>query len=394
MNKYAGINREEAISLLSSFIRVPSINPAFRTENDTESTYFGEEAVAEVLCEWLEAANIDCSMEAVEPGRPNLLARVKGRSGAKKMLWEGHLDTVQVTGMADPFTPRLEGDRLYGRGAVDDGASVVAFMLAMRALKASPPQADVDFLAAMDEEFSFRGIVHHLARKDHYDLGVAGEPTSLRVVRACKGTVRWWVNVEGRNAHTGKPEEGINGITIARRILELYDAEMQRRANVHPLLGPATLTCTAIEAGVGPNTVPAACRMRFDYRFLPSEPGLEVHAAFKAAAEAAASEFPGATVTVEAPFVNSSAMDNPETSEIVTRMGRICAAYGVEAESIGVPYGSDATKMVDIGGIPTIIFGPGSIDKAHALDEFAEIEPIVQAAKMLVDLAHDLEAPL
>ncbi|MBV2143544.1 M20/M25/M40 family metallo-hydrolase [Falsochrobactrum sp. TDYN1] len=393
MTRYAGIDREAAISLLSSFIRIPSINPAFRTEND-EPSHFGEEAVAEVLCEWLEGADIDCNIEAVEPGRPNLVARVKGRSGTKRMLWEGHLDTVQVAGMADPFTPRMEGDKIFGRGAVDDGASVIAFMLAMRALKASPPEADVDFLAAMDEEYSYRGILHHLARKEHYDLGVAGEPTSLRVIRACKGTVRWWVNIEGRNAHTGKPQEGINGITIARRVLELYDDEMARRTVAHPLLGPATLTCTAIEAGVGPNTVPAACRLRFDYRYLPTELGTEVHAAFKSAAEAAVAEFPGARITVEAPFVDSSAMDIPEASEIVARMSKICGAYGIDPMPIGVPYGSDATKMVNIAAIPTIIFGPGSIDQAHAIDEYAEIEPILKAAKMLVDLAHELDTPL
>ncbi|WP_343315378.1 M20/M25/M40 family metallo-hydrolase [Brucella sp. BE17] len=394
MMKYTGINREAVISLLSSFITIPSINPAFQTENDEDASQFGEQAVAEALYGWFRAENIDCAIDEVAPGRPNLIARIKGRQATKRMLWEGHLDTVQVSGMAEPFNPRIEGDKIFGRGAVDDGASVVAFMLAMRALKAMPPQSDVDFLAAMDEEFSYQGILHHLAREEQYDLGVAGEPTSLRVVRACKGTVRWWVNIEGRNAHTGKPEEGINGITIARRILDAYDAEMARRTHVHPLLGPATLTCTAIEAGIGPNTVPAVCRLRFDYRYLPTELGLEVHADFKTVAEAVVAEFPDACVAVETPFVDSSAMDIAQTSEIVARMSSVCARYEVNPESIGVPYGSDATKMVNNAAIPTIIFGPGSIDQAHAIDEFAEIEPIIKAAKMLVDLAHDLETPL
>lgn len=391
MTLYAGIDRESAISLLSAFVEVPSINPSFKSPDDQDSSHFGEEAVARVLKSWFEKAGVVSELDFVDAHRPNLIARVKGRSGTKRMLWEGHLDTVQVTGMSAPFTPRLEGDRLYGRGAVDDGASVVAFMLAMRALNASPPEADVDFLGAMDEEFSFRGILHHLKRKERYDLAVAGEPTSLRVVRACKGTVRWWVDIEGRSAHTGKPHEGINGITIAQRILEQYDAEMARRLDIHPLLGPATLTCTSIEAGVGPNTVPASCRMRFDYRYLATETGMDVFASFKAIAEQVAAEFPGARIYAEPPFVDSSAMDVPETSEIVQRMGQVCKAHGINEEAIGVPYGSDATKIVNLANIPTIVFGPGSIDQAHAVDEFAEIEPIVQAAKMLVDLAHELD---
>src|SRR5690606_36988260 len=287
MTLYAGIDRESAISLLSAFVEVPSINPSFKNPDDQDSSHFGEEAVARVLKSWFEKAGVVSELDFVDAHRPNLIARVKGRSGTKRMLWEGHLDTVQVTGMAAPFTPRLEGDRLYGRGAVDDGASLVAFMLALRALSVAPPPADVDFVAAMDEEYSYLGVLHHIARNERYDLGVAGEPTSLRVVRACKGTVRWWVEIEGRNAHTGKPEEGINGITIARHVLALFDAEMTTRTAQHPLLGAATLTCTAIEAGIGPNTVPGICRMRFDYRFLPSETGAGVHASFQAIAETA-----------------------------------------------------------------------------------------------------------
>lgn len=387
MEKYRGIDREAAVALLSLVVRTPSINPAFRTEGDDPAD-FGEARLAAALAGWLAEAGIEAVIDEVLPGRPNVIARAPGTDGERRMIWEAHLDTVQVTGMAAPFTPRLEGDRLYGRGAVDDGASLVAFMLALRALSVAPPPADVDFVAAMDEEYSYLGVLHHIARNERYDLGVAGEPTSLRVVRACKGTVRWWVEIEGRNAHTGKPEEGINGITVARHILDLYDRELARAPAAHPLLGPPTLTCTAIEAGVGPNTVPATCRMRFDYRYLPVEEGAEIHARYAAIARSAAAAFPGAQVRVEAPFVDSSAMDVEAESAIVRLAGRVCAAHGVDPAAIGVPYGSDATKLVNNAGIPTIIFGPGSIDCAHAPDEFADISEILQAARMLVDLAH------
>lgn len=393
MSKYQGISHEEALELLSAFVRVPSINPAFLSAGDDPAD-FGEAAAAAVLRDWCNVNGIDNRLDPVEEGRPNLIARVKGTTGAKRMLWEGHLDTVQVTGMTAPFTPRLEGDRLYGRGAVDDGASIVAFLLALRALNATPPEADVDFLAAVDEEFAYRGITHHLSGGEGYDVGVAGEPTSLQVVRACKGTVRWWVDVEGRNAHTGRPEEGLNAVTVARRILDAYDAEMDKCPEEHPLLGRPSLTCTAFESGIGPNTVPGTSRIRFDYRYLPTETGQSVYAVFRSLAESVVEQFPEARIRVGAPFVDSSAMDVPAENEIVRRLGRICAAYGLSQDAIGVPYGSDATKMVNIASIPSVIFGPGSIDQAHTVDEFAEITPIVTAAKMLVDLAHDLSAPL
>lgn len=392
MSKYSGIDRSSAIELLSAFVRVPSINPAFRAEQD-DPTLFGEAAAADMLQAWCSQNGIDSSLDLVEPGRPNLVARVKGTDGTKRMLWEGHLDTVQVTGMEEPFAARLDGDRLYGRGAVDDGASVVAFLLALRALNAHPPRVDVDVLAAADEEFAYKGIMHHLGRGEHYDVGVAGEPTSLRVVRSCKGTVRWWVEIEGRNAHTGRPEEGINAVTVARKVLDAYDAEMERRTEEHPLLGKPTLTCTAFEAGIGPNTVPGSSRIRFDYRYLPTESGQAVYEHFKSLAQGVHALFPEARIAVGAPFVDSSAMDVPSESEIVQRLGRVCSAHGLPEEAVGVPYGSDATKMVNVAKIPSVIFGPGSIEQAHTVDEFAEITPILEAARILVDLAHDLDAP-
>jgi succinyl-diaminopimelate desuccinylase len=260
-------------------------------------------------------------------------------------------------------------------------------MLAIRALAADPPSGDVDFVAAMDEEFNYRGVMHHLRRDRNYALGVAGEPTDLEVVRACKGTARWIVELRGRAAHTAKPHEGLAAVSAGVALLAAYDAEIGRRAAAHPLLGASTLTCTAFEAGEGPNTVPSKARLRFDYRYLPSESGAKVHAEFKAIAVGLEAAIPGLGVSVEPPFVDSSAMDVPEDAAVVTKMRAICARRGLPDIPRGVPYGSDATKMVNDGGIPTIVFGPGSIDQAHAVDENVEIDQVVAAAEMLIALA-------
>lgn len=384
-----GIDRDGAVELLKLIVSTPSVNPAFRREGD-DPALFGEERLAQALRDWLANQGLRAEIDMVEPGRPNLILRVKGSGNGPRMLWEGHLDTVQATNMAAPFTPRIENGRLYGRGAVDDGGCVAAFLLAMRALAADPPPGDVDFVAAMDEEFNYRGVLHHIARGESYALGVAGEPTGLAVVRACKGTVRWFVELRGRPAHTAKPHEGLSAVTAGCALIDAYAREMTKRSAAHPLLGPSTLTCTAFEAGEGPNTVPSKARLRFDYRYLPSENGMAVYRHFKALAESLEATFPGLGVGVESPFVDSSAMDVPEDAAIVREMRAVCADRGLPDAALGVPYGSDATKMVNDGGIPTIVFGPGSIDQAHSLDEYVEIDQVVDAAEMLVALARRL----
>jgi succinyl-diaminopimelate desuccinylase len=382
----AGTNDDEVVKLLSRLVAVPSVNIAFRQAGDPDE-WFNEARLAAVIADWLGQCGIAVEVDIVAPERPNVIARIKGKSGAPSMIWESHLDTVQVTGMADPFTPRLANGRLYGRGAVDDKACLAAFMLAMRDLACDPPPGDVTFLAASDEESSFIGITHHVERDSRYDMGVAGEPTELRVVRACKGCVRWFVEVHGRAAHTAKPHEGVDAMVAARKLLDRFEAEMRRRTEVHHLLGSATLTCTAFEAGEGANTVPSRARLRFDYRYLPSEDGGAVWRRFAEIAAELADTSPGIRIVTEAPFIDSAAMDVAEDEAVVRLFSAVCDRHGVDPSPQGVPYGSDSTKMV-ASGIPTIIFGPGSIAQAHTLDEHVEIAQVTKAARMLVDAAH------
>jgi len=387
--KAAGIDDAEVAKLLSQLVAVPSVNIAFRQSGDPDE-WFHEARVGAAVADWLRAEGIDVEIDMVAPERPNVIACVKGSKGAPSMLWEGHLDTVQVTGMAQPFTPRIENGRLYGRGAVDDKACLVAFMLALRDLARDPPPGDVTFLAASDEEFGFTGITHHMQRPERYDMGIAGEPTELRVVRACKGCVRWHVDVLGRAAHTAKPHEGVDAVKAARKLLDLFEEEMKGRTENHPLLGPATLTCTQFEAGEGPNTVPSRTRLRFDYRYLPSEAGAEVWKSFKAIADSLAAAICGLRIETHDPFIDSAAMDVAAEEVIVGLMSRVCAQNGIDPEPEGVPYGSDSTKMV-MGGIPTIVFGPGNIVQAHSLNEYVEIAHVTKAARMLVAVARSVQ---
>jgi succinyl-diaminopimelate desuccinylase len=379
------ISDAAVVDLLSALVAIPSVNPSFRVGGEPDE-WFNEARVAAFVADWLRGIGVEVEVDIVAPERPNVIGRLKGRGGGPSMLWEGHLDTVQVTGMDNPFTPRIEGGRLYGRGAVDDKGCVTAFMLALRDLARDPPPGDVTFLAAADEEYRYAGISHHLRRGEHYDLGIAGEPTNLRIVRACKGVVRWHVEVLGRAAHTAKPHEGVDAVVAARRLLAAYEEVMAQRTQVHPLLGRSTLVCTGFEAGEGPNTVPSRAMLRFDYRYLPTERGDAVWTEFSTVAAKLFATSPDVRFIVHPPFIDSSAMDVSEAAPIVGLLGGVCRDNGVDPTPEGVPYGSDATKMAD-GGIPTVVFGPGSIDQAHSRAEFVEIVEVTKAARMLVQAA-------
>ena len=377
------ISETDVAALLGELVAIPSVNPAFRREGDP-ADWFGEAAISAHISEWLRRLGLDVEIDTVLPGRPNVIARLQGRPGRRRLLWEGHLDTVQVSGMAvAPFVPMLRDGYLFGRGAVDSKGCLAAFMLALRSLVESPPDCEVTFVAAIDEEFQFKGIQHHLARGESYDFGIAGEPTGLRIVRACKGCVRWTIDIAGKPAHTSKPEEGIDAIQIAQDLLQRLRDSGIAGGSSHPLLGASTLTCTIFQAGEGPNTVAASARLTFDYRTLPDQTGAEVWNQLREITEGFARRIPPpARVTIEPPFIDSIGMEVPADSPIVMAMQSVCRSFGIDANPQGVPFGSDATKMT-ARGIPSIIFGPGSIDQAHTADEFVRIAEVATAAEML-----------
>ncbi len=374
--------------LLSALVAIPSINPSLR--RDEPADWFGEERIARFVGDWLSRTGAEVACKEVEPSRPNVVARL-GRGIGRRMIWEGHLDTVQVAGMAgDPFAPVIRDGLMFGRGAVDDKGCLAMFMLAFAALAAEGCPIDLTFLAAVDEEATFKGVLHHIARAAPYEFGIAGEPTELRIVSACKGVIRWRVAVRGKAAHTSTPEDGIDAGAIGMALVARLKDAVAGSAKAHPLLGRPTLTCTRFEAGEGPNTVPSRADLVFDYRVLPGRSGQEAWEELFAVVGAFAETLPeAAALDMQPPFIDSAAMEVPADSGIVRLMQAVCGAFGRSTMARGVPFGSDATKLTRAGS-PTIVFGPGSIEQAHTADEHVRLADVAEAANMLVDAVRRL----
>lgn len=382
----------EEAALLSDLVAIPSVNPAFRG-GDEPDAWFGEAAIAAYVAAWLGEHGAEVELDEVLPGRCNVVARLKGCAARRRLAWECHLDTVQVSGMTiEPFRPVVRDGRLYGRGAVDDKGCLAAFMLALGDLARNPAPVDVILVAAVDEEYQFRGVLHHLERGERADGGVAGEPTGLRIVSACKGCLRWEIEVRGRAAHSSQPERGIDAIAIATELLVQLRRTFGARlaARTHPLLGRGSLVCSLIDGGEGLNTVPALCRLTFDRRTLPHETGADAWQAIAAEVDRfAAGLDPQAQVVMHPPFIDSISMEVAPDAAIVAAARASCRAEGLPDELLGVSFGSDASKMTR-AGIPTIIFGPGNIDQAHTADEFVTVAEVARARRMLVDMARRL----
>ena len=364
------------IDTLAALVRINSVNPAYG-DGGTEDN------VVPFIQEFFATRGIETFTQEVFPGRRNVIARLPGRS-TKRIVLEAHMDTVSIKGMSiPPFDPVIKDGRLHGRGSVDDKAGLAAMMHAVASLKEDgiTPPCEVWMAAVVDEEFSFRGVVK-LCEGLQADASIVAEPTEMRAVIASKGVLRWRVIVRGKAAHSSKPHLGVNAITNMSRLVLALEAENARlAARTHPLLGPGTLNVGVIHGGVQVNFVPDQCAIEIDQRLLPGESAVAALARCQQVIDELARQTPGFEAFIEdPPLLVDEALDTPPEASTVQVARQVLRTLGLNDEPCGVPFGSDASKL-SRAGIPTIVFGPGSIDQAHAANEFVPIDEVVKATK-------------
>ena len=366
------------IDLLADLVSIDSVNPAYGGP--------GEAGVARFLRDFFGRHGIETCTQPVLPGRDNVIAVLPGADRSRKIILEAHMDTVSVDGMTiPPFTPTVRDGRLHGRGACDTKAGLAAMAQAVidRAAARRPPPCDVWLAAVVDEEHAYRGVVT-LCEGATAEAAIVAEPTSLRIVTATKGVVRFQVRVDGRAAHSSRPELGTSAILGAARLALAID-EMHRglAARRHPLLGTATGSIGTIHGGVQINIVPETCRLAIDRRLLPGETPRTALAEYQRVIDAVSAGDASFRAEVEEPLLLvDETLDTPADAAVVRVAAAVAAEQSLDSVAVGVPYGSDASKL-SRQGIPSIVFGPGSIDQAHAADEFVPVAEVERAAAFI-----------
>lgn len=362
------------IQTLADMVRIKSVNPSYEGG-------VSEAAMAAYVGDFFRQRGIKTWEQEVFPGRPNCIACLPGRDESRRIVLEAHTDTVSVKGMTiPPFEPEIADGKLFGRGACDTKAGLAGMMHAVAALKADGfvPPCEVWLAAVVDEEYSYRGVVK-LCEGLTGHASIVAEPTEMRLVVASKGVLRWRIRVSGRAAHSSKPHLGVNAIShMARLVLALEEDNQRMAANKHPLLGPATCNVGVIQGGVQVNFVPDACVIEIDRRLLPGEKVATVLAYYQTLLNGLAQKHPGFVAEMETPMLTDEALDTPLDAPPAVLAGEILKELGLNGEPSGVPFGSDASKL-SRQGLPSLVFGPGSIDRAHAAVEYVEIDQVLQA---------------
>ena len=375
------VNKEELIAFISRLISIQS-----------HKMIKGQEAqIGHFLAKALSKEGIKVQVQEVQNHRANILGVIEGEGNGQSLLLNGHLDTVPSLNMINPFTPHIQGNKLYGRGAADmkSGLGAMAYTLVVLRRAGIKLQGSLLFAGVVGEESGGIGtaILAHNGPKTN--MAIVGEPTNLDIVSAHKGIEWLEIKVKGKAAHGSVPQLGINAIEGASKVVQAIQERLipKLRERQHELLSPPTINIGMIRGGEQPNIVPAECRIQIDRRWLPNESLESVIGEFQGILEELTESDPQFSATLrrmeETSVVPHHPLYTPVTHPLVKTVKDVLQELGVDTSVHGANYWTDAASLSQ-AGTPTIVFGPGNIAQAHSDEEFVDIDSVLTATKAYI----------
>ena len=367
------------VDLLSELIRINSVNL-------TLSHGPGENEIAKYIRHRLDELELGPEIQTVAPDRYNVIAVVSGSNPGKSLLLNGHLDTVGVEGMDDPFILRQEGDRLYGRGTYDMKGSLAVMLLLAEYFTRHPPPLDILLTFVADEEDKSIGM-DHLVEKWLPDISpppigaVFLEPTEEDIGVCHKGFSWYELEVTGKAAHGSRPEEGIDAILPLRSALNELNkiqADLFNRGP-DPLLGHAALHSSIIAGGTELSMIPSYSHLQWERRTLPGESEQDLEMELERTVRAVGNhpgnhEVKGRKLFLRPPY------RVPDDAEILSRLQKASP----QSSSVGFSFWADSA-LAGKAGIPSVLFGPIG-HGAHAVDEWVSLKSLVRVYEVLKKL--------
>jgi succinyl-diaminopimelate desuccinylase len=326
---------------------------------------------------WLESRDIEVR-DFEHRGLPVLVAEV-GRSAddAPCIVLHGHLDVVP--GHPEQFEPRVDGDRLIGRGAYDMKGGLAAMMCALKDVERQEG-VRVRLVCVPDEEseeLDVRSTDSIVQAGLGGDFAITGEPTDLHIGVAAKGVLVMRIEVEGRAAHSSTPWLGDNAVLRAVDVFKAIETLPFARASSE-LFDRPSINLGRIQGGDAINKVPDLCQMVVDIRFLPEQDPDEILSQVRnipAARVTRTFVFPPVTVSRTNPYVRA-------LRDAVSR------SIHDQALSVGRDGASDATAFM-AAGIPAVEFGPAGAGH-HGPEEWVSIASLARYRRALTDFVRRL----
>lgn len=399
---------------------------AFRTESpNPEASHFLDQADAcrAFLAEHLGGDGFELrqweARAVTFPRHPVLAGRLAGRGGGRSIALNGHFDVVPAGDLAawshDPWGTDLVDGRLYGRGAVDMKGGIAAMLWAVHCLRQAGLELRGDVWAHLvsDEEVVGFGSRECVAQLPAVDAAIDPEPSNMAITPATGGLEHLRIEIEGLSAHAGVRYRsvhagggrggGVNAIEkMVRILLALQELEREwANTRSHPLLPPGfnTLMPGNIVGGNGggqdgrlnmvtlPGTTPDYCSLEYNIWYFPGERLEDVRREIEEYLLAVAHTDPWLRdhpprVTWALRGISFPAAATDAQHPVVQTMTVAAATAGLPVAIEGATYVTDLS-WYQAAGIPGVVFAPGSINQAHAPDEYVDLDKLIGATRAL-----------
>jgi acetylornithine deacetylase len=338
---------------------------------------------------------VDLVPAAGAPGRPSVVARHAGTGGGRSLLLNGHLDTVGVAGMTDPFAGRVAGGsvrgRLLGRGACDMKAGVAAMVAAAEAAAATGTPGDVVLALVADEENASVGteaVLEFLGGRLP-DACLVGEPTWLDLAVAHRGYAVIQVAFTGQAAHSSQAALGVNAVSHLGRLIAVVEERdaVLAAGPAHPVAGTGSMMTTVAGGGTSPFVLADAAFAVVERRTVPGEASADGLAEVEAILSAMRGGDPSVQAEASLLLSREAWEFDPGSAAGTALSGMLAEALGARLgrvpRPVGAPYWMESA-LWQAAGVPTVVCGPAG-GGMHAEDEWVDLGQVRAYADALVD---------
>lgn len=357
--------------------------------------------IIDYIKDYLIDHGIESTLSYDEAGeRANIFATI-GPAIDGGVVLNGHTDVVPVTGQkwsTNPFALTCKGDRLYGRGSVDMKGFLACVLASVPLFKSTKLNKPIHIAFSYDEEtggFGMPVLLKSMAQIPYRpEIVIVGEPTAMKLITGHKGGFEMRTQITGFEVHSCNPTIGVNAISAAVKLISKIEMIAARLA-ANPYPGSpfdppyCTINVGTIEGGTASNATAGWCNFVWEFRPMPGEDGrqiigeIEQYALTKILPSMQAiNSAANIEIITEAPV---PALDDSNAELAATFVSQIT---GLNSRDV-VSFGTDAGYFSD-DGISTVVFGPGSISRAHQPDEYIEIGEIAQGLEFLEKVAQKL----
>lgn len=351
-------------------------------------------ALIDYVVDYLQEHGVQATvLKSESQPKANMVATI-GPNVPGGVVLSGHTDVVPIEGQnwsVPAFDMTEQDGKLYGRGTCDMKGFAAVALAHVPAFLAADLKKPIHIALSFDEEVGCTGVQEMLPFLSEHvaapRLVVVGEPTSMQVASAHKGQYVAKTRIVGREAHSSRPDDGVNAVVVAAELIR-YIEEMAATSRAE---GPfddsfdpphTTFNIGPIAGGSAFNIISNTCEFDWEFRFLPTEYGLaKMHQYERHIAETVLPE-------IQAKFPECDI-----TNEVWALLPPLKAEPGSDGESFAmklaqkndatvVAFGTEAGHFQGLE-FPTVVCGPGDIAQAHKPDEFIKISELEACSRFM-----------